>query len=122
MQYKLLEMVLPFTSLRISTRITSEVTVGELSDKLACGKDKIREGMKWLVKKGVLEYSDGYIYPKHYTTGVVFGLPFVKDAHETKRKANALRSKTRISYRELWERREEFGFVVKGGGEAEGKG
>ena len=106
----------------ISTGITSEVTVGELSDKLQCGKDKIRESIKWLVKKGVLEYSNGYIYPKHYTTGVVFVLPFVKDAYETKKKANALRTKTGISYRELWERREEFGFGLKGGGECEAEG
>ena len=106
----------------LKTGITNEVTVGELSDKLQCGKDKIREGMKWLVKKGVLEYSDGYVYPKHYTTGVVFVLPFVRDTHETKGKANALRTKTGISYQELWERREEFGFVVNDGGEAEGEG
>ena len=106
----------------IKTGITSEVTVGELSEKLHCGKDKIREGMKWLVKKGVLEYSDDYDYPRHYTTGVVFVLPFVKETYETKRKANALRTKTGISYRELWERRDEFGFGVKNGGEAEGEG
>lgn len=93
--------------------ITSEVTVGELSDKLQCGKDKIRESIKWLVKKEVLEYSNGYAYPKHYTTGVVFVLPFVRESHEVKAKANGLRTKTGIPYRELWERREEFGFGVK---------
>ena len=93
--------------------ITSEVTVGELSDKLQCGKDKIRESIKWLVKKEVLEYSNGYAYPKHYTTGVVFVLPFVRESYEVKAKANGLRTKTGIPYRELWERREEFGFGVK---------
>ena len=106
----------------IKTGITSEVTVGALSDKLQCGKDKIREGIKWLVKREVLEYSENYAYPEHYTTGVVFVLPFVREAHEVKAKANALRTKTGIAYRELWERRVEFGFGVKGGGEAEGEG
>ena len=106
----------------LKTGITSEVTVGELSDKLQCGKDKIREGIKWLVKREVLEYSENYAYPEHYTTGVVFVLPFVREAHEVKAKANGLRTKTGIAYRELWERREEFGFGVKSGGECEAEG
>ena len=78
--------------------------------------------IKWLVKKKVLEYSENYTYPQHYTTGVVFVLPFVRETYEVKAKANALRTKTGIAYGELWERREEFGFGVKGGGEAEGRG
>ncbi len=105
-----------------STGITTGFSVAHLAEKLQCGKDKVRGAIKWLVEREVLEYSENSKYPRHYTEKVSFKLPFVVEADQTKYHAYRIAKKTGIHYRELWERREEFGCPVKCGGETEAEG
>ena len=75
--------------------------------------------MKKLNKAGVAMYS---IYPENRVEEFKFFLPCVDGMPEVISKAKAIKNKTGVSVRKLWENREEFGFPVKCGGETEAEG
>ena len=106
----------------LSTGITSAFTVEFLADKLQCERNKIREAIKWLVKREILEYSGKSEYPRHFATPVTFRIPLTETADKTKYHAYRIKKKTGIHYREIWERREEFDYPVKSEGECEAEG
>lgn len=101
-----------------ATGISSRFTIEFLAEKLQCSRRDIREGMKDLRKMGLALPNP---YPKHYTKDFTFILPYVKGLAEVSKEVGRIESLTGMDKRELWERREEFGYVVKSGGETEGE-
>ncbi len=102
-----------------STGISSLFTIEFLAVKLQCSRRDIREAMKDLKKMGRALPNP---YPKHYTKDFTFILPCVKEMSEVSANVGRIEALTGMKKRELWECREELGYVVKGGGETDGEG
>ena len=102
-----------------SSGVSSSFTIQLLAEKLKCSNRDIREAIKYLKKKGLALPNP---YPKHYTKDFTFILPYVKELHEISRNVARLEAITGISASELWEHREDFGFLIGSGGECEAEG
>ena len=100
------------------TGITSRFTIEFLAGKLQCSRRDIREAMKDLRKMGLALPN---LYPKHYTKDFTFILPYVKQLAEVSKEIGRIEALTGKKNLELWNCREELGYVVKGGGECEGE-
>lgn len=102
-----------------STGITTEFTINFLAEKLQCRQNKVRGAIRWLVEKGILEFSEGSGYPKHFEIPIVFKIPHVASASQTMFHTSEIKKEIGLTYKELWKARELLDFPVKCGGEAE---